>query len=321
MARLSELVTSTMEEVERVLMSSVEGSSVLEDMGTSLLESGGKRLRPQLLLVSYLAGGDEDVSNITRVAAAMELIHTASLIHDDITDDPTLRRRRPAPHRRYGLSRALVAGDYMFAKSFELMIGVDENVARIVADAAVAMAEGEHRELVLSFDSSVSREQHEEIMDKKTASLFVASAKVGAALGGMEPERVAALEGFAHNLGMAFQVVDDVLDLEPSAALTGKPSGMDLREGRMNTVLYTALDRLEDPDRDTVVRVFMASSPSTQDVENALALVRGTGAGGISLDIAQKYAEAALECLGDHFEGEVRELLEAIASEVVRRRS
>jgi geranylgeranyl pyrophosphate synthase len=321
MGRLSERVSGTMEVVERVLMSSVQGSSVLEDMGTSLLESGGKRLRPQLLIISYLAGGDGDISRVTNVAVALELIHMASLIHDDITDDPTLRRRQPAPHRRYGVSRALVAGDYMFAKSFELLIGIDENVARLLADAAVAMAEGEHRELVLSFDATVSREQHEEIMDKKTASLFVASAKVGAALAGMGPERVVALEGFARNLGMAFQVVDDVLDLEPSAALTGKPSGMDLREGRMNTVLLTALDRLEDPDRDTVVRVFMASSPSNQDVENALALVRGTGAGGISLGIAQRYAEAAIGSLGDHFEGEVRELLEGIALEVVRRRS
>ena len=321
MTRLSDMVNGALEDVERVLKSSVEGSTVLEDMGTNLIESGGKRLRPQLLIVSYLAGGGQDINGMIKVAAGIELIHTASLIHDDITDDPTLRRRRPAPHRRYGLSRALIAGDYLFAKSFELMIGIEEDAARFLAEAAVAMAEGEHMELILSFDASVTREQHEVVMDKKTASLFVAAAKVGATLAGMEPEKVEALSGYARNMGLAFQVIDDILDLEPSAALTGKPSGMDLREGRMNAVLFSALDKMDDADRDTVVRVFMASSPSTKDVEDVLALVRSTGAGGITLAIAQRYADAAIASLGDAFEGDVRELLESIALDVVLSRS
>ncbi len=321
MSDLGERVKETMEEVERILKSSLAGSSVLEDMGTRLIEAGGKRLRPELLVISYLAGGGKEPERTVDIAAAFELIHTASLIHDDITDDPTLRRRRPAPHRRYGLSRALVAGDYIFAKSFELLASASEEVSRVIADAALSTAEGEHLELLRSFDSSVTREQHVEIMEKKTAAIFVAAAKVGAMLAGMEPQRMEALETYARNLGLAFQVTDDVLDLEPTAALTGKPSGMDLREGRMNSVIFAALEKLEPTDRDTVVRVFMASSPSTDDVENALALVRGTGAGGIATQEAQRYADAAIEALGDDFPGPERELLETIAMEVISRRS
>jgi len=317
---MDERITEAMKEVEQVLRHSLEGSTVLEDIGTRLIESGGKRIRPQLLMAGYLAGGGEDLSETVSVAASFELIHTASLIHDDITDDPTLRRRRPAPHRRYGLSRALVAGDYIFAKSFQLLAGASEEVSQTIAEAALATAEGEHLELMLSFDATVTREQQEEIMAKKTAALFTAAAKVGAIMGGMDPERLAALETFSHNLGMAFQMIDDVLDLEPSAALTGKPSGMDLREGRMNTVILAALDKLKGGERDRVVRVFMASSPSNQDVEGALLLIRGTGAGGVAITQAQKVMDKAIGAL-EVFDDEVREYLAAMAAEVVSRRS
>jgi octaprenyl-diphosphate synthase len=321
MSDFEEQLKRAMDEVERVLQTSLEGSSVLEDMGTRLIEAGGKRLRPELLVISYLAGGGNDVGETVDIAAAFELIHTASLIHDDITDDPTLRRRRPAPHRRYGLSRALVAGDYIFAKSFELLAHASEDVSRAIAEAALTTAEGEHLELLRSFDAKVTREQHVEIMEKKTAAIFVAAARVGGLLSGMEPDRLEALESYARHLGLAFQITDDVLDLEPTAALTGKPSGMDLREGRMNSVIFAALDKLEEADRDTVVRVFMASSPSTADVENALALVRSTGAGGIATQKAQKHVEAAIEALGDAFTGPEGSMLEGIAMEVISRRS
>jgi geranylgeranyl pyrophosphate synthase len=320
MSELMEQIAKAKKEVEQVLRASLEGSSVLQDMGTHLIESGGKRIRPELLMLSYLAGGGKDLSETTDVAAAFELIHTASLIHDDITDDPTLRRRRPAPHRRYGLSRALIAGDYIFAKSFELLAGANEEVSRIIADAAVATAEGEHTELMLSFDASVTKEQHEEIMYKKTAALFTAAAMAGAVMGGMDEERRTALKTFSDNLGLAFQITDDVLDLEPSAALTGKPSGMDLREGRMNTVILAALDKLEGGERDKVVRVFMASSPSTKDVESTMVLIRGTGAGGVAINQAQGLVDTALEAL-EAFDEPIREHLEAMALEVVRRRS
>jgi len=306
--------------MEETLLRSMEGSTVLEDIGTRLIESGGKRIRPELLMVSYLAGGGEDITETVNVAAAFELIHTASLIHDDITDDPTLRRRRPAPHRRYGLSRALIAGDFIFAKSFQLLAGTNEEVSTVIAEAALATAEGEYLELMQSFDATVTREQHEDIMFKKTAALLTAAAMAGAIMGGMDEEHKAALKVFATNLGMAFQMTDDVLDLEPSAALTGKPSGMDLREGRMNTVILAALETLEGGERDRVVRVFMASSPSTKDVEATLVMIRSTGAGGIAIKRAQGHVDKALAALGS-FDEPVRDYLEAMALEVIRRRS
>ncbi|MCJ2539656.1 MAG: polyprenyl synthetase family protein [Candidatus Thermoplasmatota archaeon] len=320
MSELEDQIEAGMMQVEETLRHAMEGSSVLGDMGSGLIESGGKRIRPELLMVSYIAGGGKDISETVEVAAAFELIHTASLIHDDITDDPTLRRRRPAPHRRYGLSRALIAGDFIFAKSFQLLAGVNEEVSTIIADAALATAEGEHVELMLSFDATVTQEQHEDIMMKKTAALFTAAAMAGATIGGMDEEHKAALEFFSINLGLAFQITDDVLDLEPSAALTGKPSGMDLREGRMNTVILAALEMLKGGERDKVVRVFMASSPSTQDVEATLVLIRGTGGGGVAINRAQKHVDTAMAAL-ESFDEPVREHLGAMAKEVVRRRS
>jgi heptaprenyl diphosphate synthase len=201
------------------------------------------------------------------------------------------------------------------------LASASEDITRVIAEAAVTTAEGEHNELMLSFDATVSREQHEDIMLKKTACIFSAAARVGGMLSGLDGEDIDALGTFAENLGMAFQVTDDVLDLEPSAALTGKPSGMDLKEGRMNTVIISALEMLEGKERDDVVRVFMASSPSTQDVDRALALVRGTGAGGAAMKQAQDYIDRALEALDDRFDPEVREHMTAMAAEMVRRRS
>jgi len=320
MSQITERIEEGKKQMEETLLRSMEGSTVLEDIGTRLIESGGKRIRPELLMVSYLAGGGEDITETVNVAAAFELIHTASLIHDDITDDPTLRRRRPAPHRRYGLSRALIAGDFIFAKSFQLLAGTNEEVSTVIAEAALATAEGEYLELMQSFDATVTREQHEDIMFKKTAALLTAAAMAGAIMGGMDEEHKAALKVFATNLGMAFQMTDDVLDLEPSAALTGKPSGMDLREGRMNTVILAALETLEGGERDRVVRVFMASSPSTKDVEAALVMIRSTGAGGIAIKRAQGHVDKALAALGS-FDEPVRDYLEAMALEVIRRRS
>jgi octaprenyl-diphosphate synthase len=314
-------VRAAMERVEETLTRSVEGSTVIEDVGTTLLESGGKRMRPELLLLSYIAAGGTDLERAVPLATAFELIHTASLIHDDITDDPTLRRRRPAPHRRYGLSRALVAGDYLFAKAFELLTPETYDVAKTVADAAIAMAEGEHLELMKSFDATVTKEQYLEIMEKKTASLFGAAARAGATLAGAEDGLRDQLEHFGESIGIAFQMVDDVLDLEPSAALTGKPSGMDLREGRMTLVLLVALEHLEPEDRKDVIKVFMASSPSQADLDRTLALIRGTGAGGITLQMAQEYAEKANAVLGDELDEQVLDGFHSLAMEVVRRRS
>ena len=315
------LVDQVMVEVEALLRSSVEGTTVLEDLGTNLMAAGGKRLRPQMLIASYLAAGGREPRRAAPLAAAFELIHTASLIHDDITDDPTLRRRRPAAHRRYGLSRALVAGDFLFARAFELLTREDYKVAKAVADAAIAMAEGEHLELVRSFDPTVTMAQYTEVIDKKTASLFRAATKAGALLAGADDATAALLEEYGRHLGVAFQLVDDVLDLEPSAAVTGKPSGMDLREGRMTSVMLAALERLQGTEREFVVRIFTAQSPAVVDVDRALAFVRGTGAGGITIALAGKEQAAAIAVLGDRFDAPARAYLASLASEVVSRRA
>jgi octaprenyl-diphosphate synthase len=314
-------VERALEDVEAALRSAVEGSMVLEDLGTYLLEAGGKRLRPQLMLGCYLAAGGRDPQRPVQLAAAFELIHTASLVHDDIIDDPTLRRRRPAPHRRYGLSRALVAGDFLFAKAFELLSREDYRVASAVADAAVAMAEGEHLELMRSYDASVTEAQYEEVVEKKTASLMRASARVAATLADADEGTSASLEEYARRIGLAFQIVDDVLDLEPSAAVTGKPSGMDLREGRMTSVLLAGLDLLGGEERELVVRVLTAQSPPQADVDRALAYVRSTGAGGVALVKAHAHVEAAIAALPQTLPGPAREYLCGLAMEVANRRA
>src|SRR5258707_6262875 len=218
--------------VDALLRSIVNSDvDVLREASHHILEAGGKRVRPRLTLLAYEALGGSDLDRVVPVAAAIELVHTATLVHDDINDHGSLRRGRPTVNARWGRTFALLTGDYLFTKVYELMAPYqDLNI--IFAEATVALVEGGTLQAAAAKSGQLDRETYARIIAKKTASLFAAAVKLGAMLAGGSKEQIAALEQYGFNLGLAFQIVDDILDLIADSQKLGKTAGIDVAQGK-----------------------------------------------------------------------------------------
>jgi octaprenyl-diphosphate synthase len=198
-----------------------------------LIDGGGKRLRPTFMLLVHRAcgGSDQTVADAVDAAIALELIHSATLLHDDIIDGGTLRRGKPSAFTRYGAGPTMVAGDYLFCRAFELCGRFEERLVRTAAQACIQLTEGEVMEGRLRRNAAVSVKDYLGVIGRKTASLFAAGGRVAADLAGAPAKLVAAMEDLGNAIGIAFQMIDDLLDILGPEEKTGKPVGSDLREG------------------------------------------------------------------------------------------
>ncbi|MBN1121495.1 MAG: polyprenyl synthetase family protein [Anaerolineae bacterium] len=221
-----------LQSVDDLMFGCVESDvAVLRDASRHIIKAGGKRVRPRILFLSYQAVGGDDLSSAIPVATAIELVHTATLVHDDINDHGIVRRGRETINELWGRTFALLTGDYLFAKVYELMAPYD-GLNGTLAEATVALVEGETLQAAAVADDTLTRETYQQIVAKKTASLFRASAMLGAELAGADWHTVDALGEYGFFLGLAFQIVDDLLDLTGDAELMGKSAGIDLAQGK-----------------------------------------------------------------------------------------
>lgn len=204
---------------------------LLHEASKHIVSSGGKRVRPRIALLSYLAAGGQNIEDVVPLAAAVELVHTATLVHDDINDHSLTRRGKISVHARWGRTFALLTGDYLFTKVYELMApyGPDFNV--LMADACVKLVEGETLQAEAAKAGVIDQRTYQEIIDRKTASLFEAAARMGAGYANGSDVVIEALSRYAHYLGLAFQIVDDVLDIIGDPQTLGKPVGSDVVQG------------------------------------------------------------------------------------------
>lgn len=225
-------ISQAMQAVDQVMSKAVNSEvELLQDASQHILNAGGKRVRPQLVLLSYAASGGTDFEYVLPVAAAVELVHTASVVHDDINDHGTVRRGRPSVNALWGRTFALLTGDFLFTKVYELMAPYqDMNV--ILAQGTVALVEGETLQAAAAKSSKLSREVYYQIIALKTAALFQAAAHLGGALAQASSQQIEALKTFGYNVGLAFQIVDDILDLTADAGQLGKTAGIDLSQGK-----------------------------------------------------------------------------------------
>lgn len=245
----------------------------LTEISSELIKGGGKRLRPMLTLLVFNAFGGKREDDAVDIAAALELVHAATLLHDDIIDDARFRRGKESAYQRYGLTRTLVTGDFLFIKAFEFAGKFDDTVVQWTADACTSLTEGEILQGAFRRNRTVTAADYLQIVERKTASLFETGAKLGAYIAGAPAEQVEAAGSFGLNLGIAFQIMDDVLDVVGTRDLLGKSTGMDLRDG--NPSLPIVLSLLDG--HRTVSRVFQASSPTESDIRLALdAMENGT---------------------------------------------
>jgi geranylgeranyl pyrophosphate synthase len=224
---------NALQAVDDLLLSVVDSPvPVLREASQHILGAGGKRLRPRVVLLSYSAAGGQKLHDAVPLAAAIEIIHTATLVHDDINDHGTLRRGRETVNAHWGRTFALLTGDYMFAKAYQLMLPYSNDLNAILANAAVELVEGETLQILAAKEGSLSRDTYFEIIAKKTASLFAASAMLGSTAARATQAWTSALRHYAFNLGLAFQITDDVLDLVADSKQLGKDAGIDVAQGR-----------------------------------------------------------------------------------------
>jgi octaprenyl-diphosphate synthase len=292
---------------------------VIPALAEHLIAAGGKRLRPLLTVAaSRLAGGQGETA--LKLAAAVEFIHTATLLHDDVVDGSQLRRGKVAAHLIWGGSSSVLVGDFLFARAFELMVETGSlRALDILARASGVIAEGEVMQLTRSHDLNLDQATYIEIIRCKTAELFAAAAESGGVAANAPEVQIAALRSYGLNLGLAFQLTDDALDYGGKTEDLGKNAGDDFREGKATLPLLIAIARSAPREAGFWQRVIGDLKQTETDFRRARELIVGAGALEATLDLAADYAETAKQALHAFDDGEWRQALEALADFAVTR--
>jgi octaprenyl-diphosphate synthase len=246
-------VADDMRQVDALIRTRLDsGVALVRQVAEHIVAGGGKRLRPALLLLSAGALGRRDAA-CHELAAVVEFIHTATLLHDDVVDESQLRRGRRTANAAFGNAASVLVGDFLYSRAFQMMVGLDDlRVMRVLADATNTIAEGEVLQLMNCHDPDVDEARYLDVVRRKTAKLFEAAARLGGILGGAAPDIEAGLAAYGMHLGTAFQVVDDVLDYSGAAQETGKSLGDDLAEGKPTLPLIRVMQAGSAKQRELV---------------------------------------------------------------------
>lgn len=318
--RLHALVASDMDATDKIIHGRM-GSTVelIPDLARHLIDSGGKRLRPMLTLAAARMAGYRGGAHV-KLAAAVEFIHTATLLHDDVVDASTLRRGKVSANIVWGNKPSVLVGDFLFSRAFQLMVETDNlAVLDILAGASAIIAEGEVMQLKSANNLAATEDHYLNVVRAKTAALFAAAAESGAVVAEAPDEFVHAMKIYGWNLGIAFQLVDDALDYSGRQALMGKSVGDDFREGKVTLPVILAYARADGSARQFWKRTIETGPQSESDLERAITLVEETGAIGETMSRARRYADEAVRALKPLDSNETRNALSDIADFCVER--
>jgi octaprenyl-diphosphate synthase len=294
---------------------------VIPALAEHLIAAGGKRLRPHLTVAAArVCGAPAGAPEPQKLAAAVEFIHTATLLHDDVVDGSQRRRGKVAAHLIWGSASSVLVGDFLFARAFELMVETGAMRAlEILARASRVIAEGEVLQLTRAHDLSLGEATYLEIIGAKTAELFAAAAEAGAVVAGADDRCIAAMRAYGLNLGLAFQLADDALDYGGSSEALGKNAGDDFREGKATLPLLIAVERTGAREQAFWERVFGRREQREGDFRRARELVVGSGALEATLTLADRYADDAKAALAGFAPSDWRDALESLADFAVSR--
>ena len=293
---------------------------VITEIGEYLRAGGGKRLRPALLLLSAKLFGCQGRSPV-RLGVVVEIIHTATLVHDDIIDEADKRRGRAAANTKWGNSKCVLAGDWLYMQSFK--IAVQERnfrVLDVLTDLTQQMVEGELLQ-IQKLGKTISEQEHLDLIYRKTACLFSVCMRLGGIVGEATPEQEEAVASYGRNLGMAFQIVDDVLDLTASEEVLGKPVASDLREGKATLAVIHALDRCTPDERTQIEKVLHARAFNGVTHRQILDILERYGSLDVAMSQAAEYAAAAREAIFSFPDSEYKRALLWAPDFVVARNS
>ncbi len=324
LAALAALVRDDLLACNRVIVQNMQSQvELIPQHAAHLVAAGGKRLRPILTLAcARLCGypGPEGGARHIALAACVEFIHTATLLHDDVVDESRLRRGLATANAIFGNKASVLVGDFLFSRSFQLMTADGSlQVLRLLSNAAATIAEGEVLQLVTQNDLSTKDERYLDVIQGKTAALFAAACQIGAVVAERGDAEEQALSDYGLYLGTAFQLVDDALDYAADQAELGKTVGDDFREGKITGPVLAAYKAGSEPDRAFWRRTIERSEQTDDDLDHALSLMEKTGAIGETLSRARNFADRAKAALAIFPDSRVKQCLSDVADYTVRR--
>jgi len=295
---LTALVADELQAVNRLILARMQSPvGLIPQLAGHIIASGGKRLRPVLTLASARLCGYQGRRHI-QLATCVEFIHTATLLHDDVVDGSDLRRGSSTANALWGNQPSVLVGDFLFSRAFQIMVADGSlKVLKILSDASATIAEGEVQQLITTNDTSTTEDNYLQVVGAKTAALFAAACQIGAVVAERPVEEEAALESYGRNFGIAFQLVDDILDFSARQAELGKTIGDDFREGKMSLPVILAYDRGGAKERAFWRRCLEDLNQDDGDLEHAIDLMRRRGALKEAMARARDYGARARESL------------------------
>ena len=314
------LIAHDMDQVDAVIARRLEsGVPLVGEVSRYIISSGGKRLRPALLLMVCGALGYRGEQRFN-LAAVVEFIHTATLLHDDVVDESTLRRGRATANESFGNPASVLVGDFLYSRAFQMMLDAhDVRVMEILADATNVIAEGEVMQLMNMHDPGLDEAAYLQVIRSKTAKLFEASARLAAVLAGASPKVEQACTDYGQALGTAFQVIDDVLDYTGDAGVMGKNLGDDLREGKITLPLIAAMRRGDEDQRALIRRAI--ETGALDELDHVIAIVRATGALDVAREAASREAQRAMSAAAQLPANPHAQALVQLAASLLQRRN
>lgn len=317
-----ELVRADLQKVEEEFcLESVSSVEPITEIAQYLQVSGGKRLRPALVLLSSKLCGYQDYPAI-RLGAVVELIHTATLVHDDIIDAADTRRGRPSTNSRWGNHMSVLAGDWLYMQAFNVALAERNfKILDLLIGVTQVMVEGELLQLTHLRKLDVTEEAYLELAERKTACLFSTCLRMGALLAVRSEEEEAKLGSFGTNLGLAFQLIDDILDFTSSEDILGKPIGSDLREGKITLPLILLLQKCTSAEAQKVFRILEEGSYSSVPFAAIMELIERYGTLQAARKKARRFADSAKSCLDVFPDSIYKDALRSLADFIVERES
>lgn len=292
---------------------------MVENVGQYIVDAGGKRLRPLLALLAAASLGEVTEKHI-KFAAVIEFIHTATLLHDDVVDISSLRRGRPTANSEFGNAPSVLVGDFLYTRAFQLMVQLDDmRILKLMADVTNLIAEGEVMQLVRAGDPDTSREQYFDVITRKTAILFAAACEGAAMLSGEGEEIRKRMHDIGLNLGVAFQLIDDVLDYEGDPETTGKNVGDDLNEGKPTLPLIHAMQHASSADAELIANALRTKS--AEHLTEIIKLAANTGGIAETRSAAEAHCDLVKDALTTLTASAAKTSLETLATFSLSRES
>ncbi len=303
------------QEIEKQLSSDIE---LINSISQYIVESGGKRIRPLIVLLSAKACGASDTDRVVKAAAMIEFIHTATLLHDDVVDNSDSRRGIKTAHQSFGNESTILVGDFLYSRAFQIMVQINNmDIMEVMSDATNTIAEGEVLQLINSGNPNTKKEQYLEVIYRKTGKLFEAAMVVGGLLSNQSQTVINTLQICGKELGMAYQIVDDVLDYSSSFEVMGKDVGDDLSEGKVTLPMIYALERATPDMQDIISQAILKKD--SKDAEKIIECIQSTGSIASSINDARDKTEFALHSMQSLDNNKYKKALISLAEIILNR--